>query len=113
VEGVARVRVTPPLFDEAPMRECSRWLGDGRHCGAEPFLHVIWTDDLENGLVCTGHAAELDSLWSFFAVHEVGDACGVPGSVFDETANVCRLPDDGDAGVVEVEACVPGGKVFA
>ncbi len=83
--------VKPPLFDEAPARVCSRWLGD-RNCGEPAVMHVIWDDAMENGCVCAEHVPELGSRWSFLAVHHLGPDCGMPGSEFFIEENVCRCP---------------------
>lgn len=83
----------PPLLDGAIARDCGRWLVD-HHCGKPAVRHVIWDETLENGFVCEEHLSELDTLWTFFAAHEVGPDCGMPGSLFFVDENVCRCPDE-------------------
>lgn len=80
----------PPLFDAAPVRECSRWLGE-RNCGKTPTHHVDWGESW--GFVCAEHFDELGNPWLFDRVHKLGSDCGMPGAYWDLTANVCRCDD--------------------
>lgn len=85
--------VTPPLFDEAPQRLCTRWLGD-RNCGVLPVMHVLWdAESMENGMVCEEHVKELGSRWAFAQAHELGPDCGMPNSLWFFDENVCRCED--------------------
>lgn len=91
----------PPLsLNVAPNWTCSRALtwpnepGDPI-CEKEPFLHCLWDPDtMENGLVCTEHARELDEKgWIPYQAHEVGEAC-IPGAIWSFERNVCYFPDE-------------------
>lgn len=79
----------PPLFGPAIARTCTRSLGD-HDCGKDAYRHVIWDEEMENGFVCREHLDELGRLWSFFAVHEVGADCAMPGAMFFLEENVCQ-----------------------
>ena len=83
----------PPLLDGALARNCTRWLGD-HNCGKDAVRHVLWDETMENGFVCSEHLAEIGPVWTYFALHEVGADCAMPGSLFFEELNVCRCPDE-------------------
>lgn len=104
---------SPPFFDfVCPERACSRAVDiDGRPCGKEPFLHVIWRDTpegLEGGWVCVDHASELETRWKPLQVHEPGPDCGMPGALWFMDENICRCPDEDTPVLVEAV-----GLVFA
>lgn len=83
-----------PLEVSRPLtRDCTRWLGD-RNCGKPAVRHVIWDAEMENSFVCDEHLAEVGKVWAFYARHEVGPDCAMPGSEFFEEENVCRCPDE-------------------
>jgi hypothetical protein len=93
--------VKPPLLGESRSgRACTRWLGD-RDCGKPPVAHVIWDEEMENGLVCVEHLAEVGRVWSFWRIHPIGPDCIMPGSEYFVEENVCRCP--GDLGVSPIE----------
>lgn len=83
----------PPLLGPAIARSCTRWLGD-HDCGKPAVRHVIWDEECENGFVCEEHRAELGSVWTFLAAHEVGPDCAMPGAMFFFDENVCRCEGD-------------------
>jgi hypothetical protein len=83
----------PPLFDIAPQRLCSRWIG-GRNCGELPVMHVLWDMEMENGMVCAEHVKELGSTWAFVQAHNLGPDCGMPDSRWHFEENVCRCAGD-------------------
>jgi hypothetical protein len=83
----------PPLFDGAIARTCTRRLGD-RDCGKDAVRHVIWDEEMENGFTCAEHVSELGTVWAFFAAHDVGPDCAMPGALFFIDENVCRCPDE-------------------
>jgi hypothetical protein len=94
----------PPILDYAIARNCTRWLGD-HPCGQPAVRHVIWDEEMENGFVCDEHLPELGVVWTFFAAHEVGPDCAMPGSLFFIEENACRCPDELEpAAAVELEA---------
>lgn len=86
----------PPLLGGAIARNCTRWLGD-HNCGKPAVRHVLWDATMENGFVCQEHLAEIGTVWSYYAIHEVGADCAMPGSLFFEELNVhsasCGYPD--------------------
>jgi hypothetical protein len=88
--------VLPPFFGPAIARSCTRWL-----CGKDAARHVIWDETMENGFVCAEHLREVGTAWSYYALHEVGPDCAMPGSEFFIEENVCRCADELAAAPVE------------
>ncbi len=105
----------PPLGDHdvaAQGRVCCRDLDwpNAKLCGKEPFLHVLWDDEMENGFVCTDHVAELDRKnWIPVDQHEVGPDCGMPGAFWSFDEKRCYVPDQGDEAAVESRVPVLAG----
>ena len=84
----------PPFFEEgAPGGLCSRRLGD-HNCGKLAVTHIIWTSDMENGLCCHEHDAEVLANWCFYARHLWQPTCSAPGALFYHDLKVCLLPGD-------------------
>ena len=88
----APVLIAPPAFGFAPGLICSRWMGN-RGCGKPGVTHVLWTEDLENGIVCVEHANELGTMWAYVDAHDYNPLCSIPGVVWDHEG--CIMPDDG------------------
>lgn len=86
----------PPILGYAIARNCTRSLR-GHICGKPAVRHVIWDEEMENGFVCEEHLSELGTAWTFYAAHEVGSDCAMPGSCFFIEENVCRCPDTLDS----------------
>jgi hypothetical protein len=72
-----------------------------RNCGESAVRHVIWDESMENGFVCAGHLPEIGTVWSYFAIHEVGPDCAMPGSLYVQEENTCRCPDELVAAPIE------------
>ena len=84
---------TPPFFGESKEKTCQRWLGD-HPCGAAAEFHIIWDDEMHNGIVCEEHALEAFRVWSPKDVHKANEAC--------------FHPDRGTRWVHEQQTCVFG-----
>lgn len=103
----------PPISDNEIAvlgRVCSRALtwpqkqGDPV-CGKEPFLHVVWDDDMANGFVCVEHATELDAQgWIPVDQHEVGADCGMPGALWSFKDKRCYVPEANEESELVAEA---------
>lgn len=81
--------VLPPMFGVAPPLSCTR-VG----CGADATHHIIWTPDMENGLVCDEHLVEARERWTWWAVHAYQPVCSMEGARFLEAENRCVSPND-------------------
>ena len=92
----------PPMFDIAPPLVCSRWMVNG-NCGKPATWHVIWTADMENGLCCDEHMAEVRREWAFYAAHPYEMVCSIRGCRFIEEENRCVVDDD-DLGLEATES---------
>lgn len=107
----------PPLSDNHSLeRRCSRALtwpqkpGDPT-CQEEAFLHVLWTTDMDAGFVCVRHSKELtEKNWIPVQAHEMGDDCGMPGSLWSFDENRCYVPDEPVEAVVTKAVGVPAGE---
>lgn len=89
-----------PLGGHAPPLQCNRIVNGSTfdapdHCGREAKWHVIWTEDLENGLCCDEHMEEVLAKWMFYARHPYRMECSMPGAVYLHDANVCLVDEDG------------------
>lgn len=97
----------PPMFGIAPSITCGR-VG----CRQPATRHIIWTAEIENGLVCDEHMAEARRLWVFYAEHEYDAGfCSHPRAGYDFEQNACAIPldeVDWDAHVA-AELELPGG----
>jgi hypothetical protein len=94
--------LVPPLFGHAPPFACGRILVAGP-CGADAEWHVIWSSDIDNGLCCQAHYDEARERWAFYAAHRYEMECSMPGAVFVEAENRCRV-DEESLGLYEVMA---------
>lgn len=94
---------TPPLFGHAPGLVCSRLVGDTA-CKEAAVVHVAWTPDLENGLACQEHRAELGAVWCYWQCHEYDPMCSIAGAVWvsdpdgNSRCEVADLATAADAG---------------
>lgn len=92
----------PPLFGVAPPLACSYWLGD-RNCGKPGTWHIMWTEDLENGIACDEHFAEVRERWCYYAIHEYRPDCSMPGALYHRDENICVV-DEGELGLAVAQA---------
>lgn len=96
----------PPMGGHAPPERCGRlleWPDESSQCPNPATTHVIWTEDMENGLECDEHAAEARSKWVFWAMHPYRLDCSMPGARFIEAENRCVV-DEGLLGLQVVAA---------
>lgn len=91
--------------DSDRQRRCMRLLGHDATggeilCGAPAVTHVIYRwedappggnpgDYWDHGFACAEHWADYQARWSCAAAHGVGDACGMPGSIYVHEHNLC------------------------
>lgn len=97
--------ITPPITGGG------RFAGDltcGRgtpedHCGAPATWHILWTVDLENGVVCNEHMGEAQRRWVYVERHSISPDCTMPDARWFE--NRCEVPIPPDlAALVHQEA---------
>lgn len=63
-------------------------------CSATGDFHLIITHDAENTTSCAQHLPLAMRGLAPLAVHELGGACCMPGSIYDWERNVCFHPLD-------------------
>lgn len=99
----------PPMKGTAPSLSCSRLLrypDESSRCPNDATHHVIWTEDVENGLVCDFHRAEVETRWMAYAIHPYTLTCSTPGAVYVHSLNRCLMPDQLDTTAPAKEATV-------
>ena len=79
----------PPLSGHASPINCTR-VG----CNRPATHHVIWTADIDNGLVCPEHLEEVNERWCYFALHPYEMACSMPGAFFRDALNRCVVDEE-------------------
>lgn len=82
--GVRVTKPLPPMRGIAPPLSCTR-IG----CGHDATHHIIWTADIDNGLVCDDHLVEAKERWSFVAVHPYQLDCSSDHALFVWAENRC------------------------
>ena len=90
----------PPLGDIMEPDGICQYGGDClgiERCDRPATVHLIFTDDLENGVGCSMHATEAALRAWTLAQHDLGTPCCAPGSIYSWELNVCVFPVDGDA----------------
>jgi hypothetical protein len=73
-----------PLGGIAPGLMCSRllrWPDESSRCPNEAAVHIMWTDDGENGLACSEHATELTRA-RLVDVHPYEPVCSIAGAIW-------------------------------
>lgn len=68
--------ITPPLGGPRPSGDqgCGRITGAGC-CGEPATVHIAWTPDMDNGVVCPKHLTEARRWWVFYDHHPITPLC--------------------------------------
>lgn len=81
----------------------------GPACGEPAAHHVVWgLGDAGASGVCLRHRDEVRA-FAYYALHDIGADCEMPGALYFPDENCCRVPWDEGAPTISVQREVPVG----